>query len=79
MCHRYAANLVASEHIPAGRELLAEAAPQVSAGGDGCPDVVVTLNGAGPSVQSGEAGGAGAAIWTRQGPRWDKAATAATK
>eukprot|EP00969_Alexandrium_andersonii_P086113 3796561-Alexandrium_andersonii.AAC.1 len=37
---RYAANLVAAEHIPAGRELLAEAAPHVSAGGDGCPDVV---------------------------------------
>eukprot|EP00969_Alexandrium_andersonii_P155609 6879792-Alexandrium_andersonii.AAC.1 len=26
-CWRYAANLVAAEHIPAGRELLAEAAP----------------------------------------------------
>eukprot|EP00969_Alexandrium_andersonii_P318324 14061100-Alexandrium_andersonii.AAC.1 len=26
-CRRYAANLVATEHVPAGRELLAEEAP----------------------------------------------------
>eukprot|EP00969_Alexandrium_andersonii_P019321 843781-Alexandrium_andersonii.AAC.1 len=49
-CRRYAANLVAAEHIPAGRELLAEDAPRVTAGGDGCPDVVVTFDGAGPSL-----------------------------
>eukprot|EP00969_Alexandrium_andersonii_P362955 15460859-Alexandrium_andersonii.AAC.1 len=71
-CRRYAANLVAAEHIPAGRELLAEEAPHVTAGGDGCPDVAVTFDGAGPSLQFDGAGGAGAAIWTRQGTRWDK-------
>eukprot|EP00969_Alexandrium_andersonii_P310786 13733186-Alexandrium_andersonii.AAC.1 len=35
---RYAANLMAAEHVTAGRELLAEAAPRVTAGGEGPPE-----------------------------------------
>eukprot|EP00969_Alexandrium_andersonii_P030230 1318491-Alexandrium_andersonii.AAC.1 len=70
---------MAAEAIPAGRELLAEEAPHVSAGGDGCPDVVVAFDGAGPSLQYDDAGGAGTAIWLRSGNSWDKAAVAATR
>eukprot|EP00969_Alexandrium_andersonii_P366819 15469330-Alexandrium_andersonii.AAC.1 len=45
-CRRYAANLLTTMAVPVGRELLVEAAPHVSAGGAGCPDVVVTFDGA---------------------------------
>eukprot|EP00969_Alexandrium_andersonii_P343121 15166412-Alexandrium_andersonii.AAC.1 len=42
-------------------------------------DRAVTFDGAGPSLQFDDAGGAGAAIWTRQGARWGTAAAAAAR
>eukprot|EP00969_Alexandrium_andersonii_P257191 11371067-Alexandrium_andersonii.AAC.1 len=41
--------------------------------------MVVSFDGAGPSLQFDDAGGAGATIWTRRGDRWDKAAAAAAQ
>eukprot|EP00969_Alexandrium_andersonii_P054717 2410330-Alexandrium_andersonii.AAC.1 len=60
--------------MPAGRELLAEAAQHVTSGGDGCPEVAVAFDGAGPSVQFDDAGGAGAVVWAKRGQQWGKAA-----